>query len=198
MQIIGDDDHKPLNEDPRFRWLDYLEADLKQADPFPNVIFLEPDYTDIPFGHSAPPNDDHPPSSIDFGQRFLARVYRAFSADPAIWPKCAILVTYDEHGGFFDHVEPPAITTPPAGTIHSRRSACGSPAWSSRHLSSPARSRTASSTTHRSCSSSANVLGTEATPPMSTGAIKALPLSIVSPLCSRVPPHGLTCRIRRR
>jgi phospholipase C len=115
MQTIGDDDHKPLNEDPRFRWLDYLEADLKQADPFPNVVFLEPDYTDIPFGHSAPPNDDHPPSSIDFGQRFLARVYRAFSADPAIWSKCAILVTYDEHGGFFDHVEPPAITTPPAG-----------------------------------------------------------------------------------
>jgi phospholipase C len=115
MQVIGDDDHKPLSDDPRFRWLDSLEADLKQPDPFPSVVFIEPDYTDIPFGHSAPPNDDHPPSSIDFGQRFLSRVYRALSANPTIWSKCAIFITYDEHGGFFDHLEPPAIATPSAG-----------------------------------------------------------------------------------
>jgi phospholipase C len=115
MQTIGDDDHKPLSEDPRFRWLDSLENDLKQPDLLPPVVFIEPDYTDIPFGHSAPPNDDHPPSSIDFGQRFLARIYRALSANPAIWSKCLILITYDEHGGFFDHVEPPAIGTQPAG-----------------------------------------------------------------------------------
>ena len=50
-----------------------------------------------------------------FGQRFLARIYRAFSANPAIWSKCALVVTYDEHGGFFDHVQPPAIGTLPAG-----------------------------------------------------------------------------------
>lgn len=115
MQIIGDDDHKPLGDDPRFRWLDSLENDLKQPDLLPPVVFIEPDYTDIPFGHSAPPNDDHPPSSIDLGQRFLARIYRAFTANPAIWSKCMILITYDEHGGFFDHVEPPKITTLPAG-----------------------------------------------------------------------------------
>jgi len=115
MQTIGEDDHKQLQEDPRFRWLDSLENDLKQPDLLPPVVFIEPDYTDIPFGHSAPPNDDHPPSSIDFGQRFLARIYRAFSANPAIWSKCALLVTYDEHGGFFDHLQPPAIGTLPAG-----------------------------------------------------------------------------------
>jgi len=115
MQTIGDDDHKQLNEDPRFRWLDWLENDLKQPDPLPPVIFIEPDFTDIPFGHSAPPNDDHPPSSIDFGQRFLARVYRAFTSDPAIWSKCLLLITYDEHGGFFDHLEPPQISTTAAG-----------------------------------------------------------------------------------
>ena len=115
MQTIGEDDHKQLSEDPHFRWLDWLENDLKQPDPLPSVIFIEPDFTDIPFGHSAPPNDDHPPSSIDFGQRFLARVYRAFTANPAIWSKCLMLITYDEHGGFFDHVEPQRIGTPPAG-----------------------------------------------------------------------------------
>lgn len=83
MQTIGEDNHKQLGEDPRFRWLDFLEKDLKQQpDLLPPVIFIEPDYTDIPFGHSAPPNDDHPPSPVDFGQQFLARVYRAFSANP--------------------------------------------------------------------------------------------------------------------
>ncbi len=65
---------KPLSDDPRFRWLDSLENDLKQPDLLPPVVFIEPDYTDIALGHSAPPNDDHPPSSIDFGQKFLARV----------------------------------------------------------------------------------------------------------------------------
>jgi phospholipase C len=115
MQTIGEDDHKPLGDDPRFRWLDSLENDLKQPHPLPPVIFIEPDFTDIPFGHSAPPNDDHPPSSIDFGQRFLARVYRAFTANPAIWSKCLMVITYDEHGGFFDHVEPPRLSTPAAG-----------------------------------------------------------------------------------
>jgi phospholipase C len=115
MQTIDEDNHKSLSEDPRFRWLDPLENDLKQPHPLPPVVFIEPDYTDIPIGHSAPPNDDHPPSSIDFGQRFLARVYRALSANPAIWSKCAMIITYDEHGGFFDHVDPPAIPTVPAG-----------------------------------------------------------------------------------
>jgi len=115
MEPIREDDRKTLADDPRFRWLDSFENDLKQPDPFPSIVFIEPDYTDIPFGHSAPPNDDHPPSSIDFGQRLLARIYRAVSATSAIWSRCAIILSYDEHGGFFDHVEPPAIGTPPAG-----------------------------------------------------------------------------------
>ena len=34
-------------------------------------------------------------------------------SNPAVWEKTALIVMYDEHGGFFDHVIPP---TPPAGT----------------------------------------------------------------------------------
>lgn len=118
MDTINVEDHKEdLGEAPLFRWLDYLEDDLKNATvPCPQVVFVEPDYTDIPFMHSAPPNDDHPPSSIDFGQRFLRQIYQAFTSRPDIWARTVMIVTYDEHGGFFDHVEPPAIpTSSPSG-----------------------------------------------------------------------------------
>ena len=116
MDPIHEDDHKPLEEDPHFRWFDRFEQDVRQSDrKLPDVIFIEPDYTDIPLFHSAPPNDDHPPSSIDHGQRFLRRAYQAITANPEIWRRSVMIVTYDEHGGFFDHVVPPAITTnPPA------------------------------------------------------------------------------------
>ena len=113
MSTIDVEDHKvDVAERPLFRWLNYLERDLRRTEvPFPQVVFIEPDYTDIPFLHTAPPNDDHPPSSIDFGQQFLRRIYQAITMRPDIWSRCLMIITYDEHGGFFDHVDPPAIST---------------------------------------------------------------------------------------
>src|SRR5262249_35186228 len=51
-------------------------------------------------------NDDHPPANIQKGQRLVARVYNALVDSPQ-WEETLLIVTYDEHGGFFDHVEPP-------------------------------------------------------------------------------------------
>ncbi len=51
-------------------------------------------------------NDDHPPHHVALGQEFLALVYKALSRSPQ-WDRCLLLITYDEHGGFFDHVPPP-------------------------------------------------------------------------------------------
>ena len=51
-------------------------------------------------------NDDHPPTDIQLGQRFMADVYGALAAGPQ-WHSSALFVTYDEWGGFFDHVVPP-------------------------------------------------------------------------------------------
>jgi phospholipase C len=42
-----------------------------------------------------------------------ALVLASLTANPAVWARTALFVTYDENGGFFDHVTPP---TPPAGT----------------------------------------------------------------------------------
>jgi phospholipase C len=51
-------------------------------------------------------NDDHPPHHPILGQAFLASVYAALASSPQ-WNNCLLVVTYDEHGGFFDHVSPP-------------------------------------------------------------------------------------------
>jgi phospholipase C len=56
---------------------------------------------------------DHPPSPSLFGENILSLVLSALTANPALWAKTAFFVTFDENGGFFDHVPPP---TAPAGT----------------------------------------------------------------------------------
>src|SRR5439155_27111031 len=43
------------------------------------------------------------------GEAFLGDVYRIFASDPARWARTVFIVTYDEHGGFFDHVPPQAV-----------------------------------------------------------------------------------------
>ncbi len=53
-------------------------------------------------------NDDHPPHHIAAGQMFLALVVEAIARSP-LWERCLIVITYDEHGGFFDHVPPPKV-----------------------------------------------------------------------------------------
>lgn len=95
-----------------FRGLGQLANDVREESDatFPQVIFVEPTYTDAP--HIGAPTDDHPPSSIAGGQDFLRRVYMAITGNPERWARTVMILTYDEHGGFFDHVSPPAIATP--------------------------------------------------------------------------------------
>ncbi|MEZ4768278.1 MAG: alkaline phosphatase family protein [Caldilineales bacterium] len=51
-------------------------------------------------------NDDHPPSDVRRAQRFVAEVYNLLLASP-VWNKTLLVIYYDEHGGFYDHVSPP-------------------------------------------------------------------------------------------
>jgi phospholipase C len=56
---------------------------------------------------------DHPPSPSTFGENILSLIVSALTANPALWAKTVLFVTYDENGGFFDHVAP---VTAPLGT----------------------------------------------------------------------------------
>ncbi|MBI3852684.1 MAG: phospholipase [Verrucomicrobia bacterium] len=105
-----------LLQEIHFRPLKRLWDDVQNElpDEFPQVIFVEPVYTDAP--HFGPSTDDHAPSAVKGGQQFLLEVYRDMSLIPDIWKSTVMIVTYDEHGGFFDHVSPPALKTdPPPG-----------------------------------------------------------------------------------
>ena len=55
---------------------------------------------------------DHPPSPSLFGENALSAIITALTANPAAWAKTVLFATYDENGGFFDHVPP--VTAPPA------------------------------------------------------------------------------------
>ncbi len=51
-------------------------------------------------------NDDHPPHHPMLGQLFIGSIYRALATSP-LWDRTLFVLTYDEAGGFFDHVPPP-------------------------------------------------------------------------------------------
>jgi phospholipase C len=79
---------------------------LARQGKLPPVTYIEPDLTDVP-----PGNDDHPPADVAAGQAFLKRVYDALADGPVEqWQKTLLIITYDEHGGFFDHVHPQSRT----------------------------------------------------------------------------------------
>jgi phospholipase C len=54
---------------------------------------------------------DHPPTPALFGENTLSAIITALTANPIAWAKTVLFVTYDENGGFFDHVPP--VTAPP-------------------------------------------------------------------------------------
>lgn len=75
------------------------------AGSLPSVSWIDPHFF---------ANDDHPPADIRAGQALVAQVYQALSQGPA-WPRTLLILCYDEHGGFFDHVAPgPAADDDPA------------------------------------------------------------------------------------
>jgi phospholipase C len=72
------------------------------AGTLPSVSFVEPRFIDEASGSSG---DDHPHADIRAGQSFLNTIYTAITTGPA-WPNTALVINYDEWGGFFDHVAP--------------------------------------------------------------------------------------------
>lgn len=80
----------------------------------PNYVVVEQRYFDV---NLFPANDDHPSHDVARGQKFVKEVYETLRASPQ-WKEMAVLITYDEHGGFYDHVPTPVSGVPnPDGII---------------------------------------------------------------------------------
>ena len=105
-------------DDNKFRSVKQLAIDVSDEPDatFPKVIFMEPAFGDSPISLGYQPNDDHAPRRIGPGQQFMREMYMALNANPKRWAKTVMIVTYDEHGGFYDHVDPIAVQAPkPSG-----------------------------------------------------------------------------------
>jgi len=76
------------------------------AGTLPQVTFVDPFFV----GPEGLANDDHPHADIRLGQEFYSDVTTAFLSSRC-WQKGAMFINYDEWGGFWDHVTPPAVGT---------------------------------------------------------------------------------------
>lgn len=66
-----------------------------------------------------PNGADHPPAvSVCFGEQFLAGIYNTLAANPDVFKKTLLIVTFDEHGGLYDHAHPPAAVPPVKGVVN--------------------------------------------------------------------------------
>ncbi|TVT98161.1 hypothetical protein EJB05_56539, partial [Eragrostis curvula] len=74
----------------------------------PALSVIEPRYFDLT---GTPADDDHPAHDVGNGQRLVKDVYEALRASPQ-WNTTLLVITYDEHGGFYDHVATPTAGVP--------------------------------------------------------------------------------------
>jgi phospholipase C len=73
-----------------------------------DVSWIDPNFIDLKVLETSS-NDDHPPSDIRAGQGLVLEVYEALRTSPD-WDDTLLVIVYDEHGGFYDHESPPALT----------------------------------------------------------------------------------------
>jgi phospholipase C len=76
--------------------------------------YIEPEWAHYHDKHNFQlENDQHPVSNLAVGEKLIFDVYAALSSNQAVWAKSLLVITYDEHGGNYDHVPPETGATPP-------------------------------------------------------------------------------------
>jgi phospholipase C len=90
--------------DANFRRFPDFQQDCANG-KLPKYAFVEPNFL-------LNPNDEHPPHDVSSGEAFLLQVWQAVSTSPN-WNSTLLIITYDEHGGCYDHVLPPSSAATP-------------------------------------------------------------------------------------
>ena len=90
--------------DSHFHHFDDFQRDCAAGSLAP-YSFIEPNFL-------SSPNDEHPPHDVSAGEKFLFDTWQAVSQSPS-WKETLLIITYDEHGGCYDHVLPPQGAVPP-------------------------------------------------------------------------------------
>jgi len=97
-----------------FKPVDEFEWYCKEGQ-LPNYVWVAPRFFPVP---EFPENDQHPSHDVSLGELFIKWVYETLRASPQ-WNSSALIITYDEHGGFYDHVPTPLHVPNPDGRISS-------------------------------------------------------------------------------
>jgi len=106
-----------LNElQGRFKDLNDFNTDVNDPGFSDTFTFIEPRYGSHVFDITGPGdftcgNSMHPLDDVTMGEKLIKQVYESIRNSP-IWEKSMLLVTFDEHGGFYDHVAPPKAVPP--------------------------------------------------------------------------------------
>jgi phospholipase C len=94
-----------------------FSEDVGSSDYDAAYTFIEPSYDAI-HGHFEDGNSQHPRGSVAAGERFIKETYEAIRKSPK-WNESMLVILWDEHGGFFDHVPPgPSRATGSVGQTH--------------------------------------------------------------------------------
>ncbi len=90
------------------RQYENFAADLQGAFPF-NYVFIEPSYCLLNDYKGS--TSEHPLDDITLGEGLIKSTYEAIRNSP-LWASSLLVITWDEHGGFFDHAIPPPAVAP--------------------------------------------------------------------------------------
>ncbi len=93
----------------KFKSYDNFAADLKDTSFSKSYVFIEPDWH--PFTKFKGGNSQHPLDDVTRGELLIKNTYEAIRNSP-VWERSLLIITYDEHGGFYDHVAPPTTVEP--------------------------------------------------------------------------------------
>lgn len=108
------------DSEPGGEWGDIESLlDHISSSTLPNYAFVEPLHSGAGSNSQHPADNLSGPADFKRGEKLMARIYEALRANPEVFEKTAFVVTYDEHGGLFDHVPPSTDATPPGATLDS-------------------------------------------------------------------------------
>jgi phospholipase C len=94
-----------------FHFDDFI-SDCKK-NKLPAYSFVEPRFNDFSDrGEFFPAADQHPDHNVFQGEKVIKAVYDAVTSNKQSWERTLLVITYDEHGGLYDHVVPPATVNP--------------------------------------------------------------------------------------
>jgi phospholipase C len=79
------------------------------GDKLATYSFITPAFLNSP---QHPTNSMHAPADVRPAEKLVADVYSALRSQPDVWKKTLLIVVFDEHGGYYDHVPPPATVSP--------------------------------------------------------------------------------------